>query len=284
MSIYRLGLYEKSMPQNLDWEEKLSIAKENGFDWLEISIDESDYRLNRLWDNKEQKDILTAEKNSGLNVRTMCLSGHRKYPMGSIDKATREKSLSIMERAIEFSASLGIRIIQLAGYDVYYEKSTEETKKYFVEGLFKSCEFAAKYGVVLGFETMETAFMDTVEKAMYYVNTVNSPYLQLYPDIGNLTNAVLLYNTSVCEDMDKGKGHIVAVHLKETTPGIYRDMTFGAGHVDFYSVIKKAWELGARQFTGEFWYKDGMDYQNEIKTSAEFLRAYITQMEKAAIE
>jgi len=32
MSTYRLGLYEKSMPQNLEWEKKLTTAKENGFD------------------------------------------------------------------------------------------------------------------------------------------------------------------------------------------------------------------------------------------------------------
>ena len=44
----------------------------------------------------------------------------------------------------------------------------------------------------LGFETMETPFMDTVEKSMEYVNKINSPYLGVYPDIGNLKNASLL--------------------------------------------------------------------------------------------
>ena len=280
MGTYRLGLYEKSMPQHLEWEKKLITAKKNGFDWLEISIDESEARLNRLWDDKEPDRILAAEKNSGFPIRTMCLSGHRKYPMGSSDKAIRGKSMEIMERAITFSDQIGIRIIQLAGYDVYYEESTAETRKHFMEGLFRSCEMAAKYGIVLGFETMETAFMDTVEKAMAYVSMVNSPYLQLYPDAGNLTNASKAYQISLCEDVDKGKGHIAAVHLKESMPGIYRDMTFGTGHVDFNTVIKKAWNLGVRQFTGEFWYKGNGDYEKEIRKSAEFLRCRLVQMEK----
>ena len=51
----------------------------------------------------------------------MCLSGHRKYPLGSHDKEIQKKSLEIMKKAIDFAADLGIRIIQLAGYDVYYE-------------------------------------------------------------------------------------------------------------------------------------------------------------------
>ena len=44
---YSLGLYEKSMPSELTWEEKLSVAKAAGYDFVEISIDESDEKLNR---------------------------------------------------------------------------------------------------------------------------------------------------------------------------------------------------------------------------------------------
>ncbi len=46
----------------------------------------------------------------------MCLSGHRKYPLGSHDKEIQKKSLEIMKKAIDFAADLGVRIIQLAGY------------------------------------------------------------------------------------------------------------------------------------------------------------------------
>ena len=31
--------------------------------------------------------------------------------------------------------------------------------------------------------------MNTVTKSMRYIDIINSPYLQIYPDIGNLTNA-----------------------------------------------------------------------------------------------
>ena len=36
--------------------------------------------------------------------------------------------MEIMEKAIQLAEDLGIRIIQLAGYDVYYEESSFETK------------------------------------------------------------------------------------------------------------------------------------------------------------
>ena len=45
---YRLGIYEKAMPNEYTWRERLEAAKKGGFDFLEISVDESDARLSRL--------------------------------------------------------------------------------------------------------------------------------------------------------------------------------------------------------------------------------------------
>ena len=45
---YQLGLYEKAMPSDLSWEEKLNLTKESGFDYLEMSVDESDEKLAKL--------------------------------------------------------------------------------------------------------------------------------------------------------------------------------------------------------------------------------------------
>ena len=48
MKKYTLGLYEKAMPSVLGWDEKLISAREAGFDFVEISIDETDEKLDRL--------------------------------------------------------------------------------------------------------------------------------------------------------------------------------------------------------------------------------------------
>ncbi len=201
---YELGLYEKAMPNSLNWKEKLELTRKSGFDYLEMSVDESDEKLARLdWTQKERDHIKEAMIETGVPIRSMCLSAHRKYPLGSREEAIRKRSLEIMEKAIDLAYDLGIRIIQLAGYDVYYETGDETTRKLFEKNLKKSGEMAARKGVVLGFETMETPFMDTVEKAMDYVDRIDSAYLGIYPDIGNLKNASLLYGTSVNEDLKK---------------------------------------------------------------------------------
>ncbi len=267
MKQYVIGLYEKAMPPTLSWREKLAFAKEAGYDFVEISIDEKDDKLARLdWTADERLELIQATVEIGMPIRSMCLSGHRKYPMGSADPAIRARSMEIMEKAIILADDLGIRIIQLAGYDVYYEDSTAQTKAYFLENLKKAAEMAAVRGIVLGFETMETDFMNTVWKSMFYVDAVGSPYLGVYPDAGNLTNAALDTNVSVSEDLFSGRGHLVAMHLKETKPGIFREVPFLTGHVDFETVAATAWKLGIRRYVTEMWYVGNDDtWAGDIK-------------------
>lgn len=267
---YTLGLYEKSMPGTLTWREKLLAAKSAGFDFVEISIDETDEKLARLdMITDERLELLRLMQETGIPIRTMCLSGHRKYPLGSSDPKTAAAGMEIMRKAIRLAEDLGIRIIQLAGYDVYYEDSTYDTKKRFLENLRLSAEMAAKAGVLMGFETMENEFMNTVEKAMKYVTLVGSPYLGVYPDIGNITNAAETYKNDVLEDLELGRGHLVAMHLKETLPGKFREIPFGTGHVDFESAIHKAWEMGIRKYVTEFWYTGNPEWEQDLRFAYE---------------
>lgn len=264
---YTLGLYEKSMPSELSWEEKLMQAKAAGYDFLEMSVDETEEKLKRLdMPKAERLELAELMVKTGMPIRTMCLSGHRKYTLGSSDPAVCARGMEIMEKAIALADDLGIRIIQLAGYDVYYEQSSLETKQRFLANLKKAVEAAARAGVVLGFETMETEFMNTVEKAMKYVTLVGSSYLNIYPDIGNLTNASYTYKNDVLEDLYLGKGHLVAMHLKETVPGKFREIPFGTGHVDFEHGIKTAWDLGVRKYVAEFWYTGSPEWVEELKS------------------
>ena len=274
MKRYAIGLYEKAMPPSMDWREKLTFAKEAGYDYVEISIDEKDDKLARLdWSAEERSALVQTMREVGLPIRSMCLSGHRKYPFGASDEAVRARSMEIMEKAILLADDLGIRTIQLAGYDVYYEEGTARSKALFLENLKKAAEMAAVYGIILGFETMETDFMNTVWKSMFYVNAVGSPYLGVYPDIGNLTNAAVSSGGSVTDDLYSGRGHIFALHLKETVPGVFREVPFLTGHVDFETGIKKAWELGIRRFVTEMWYIGNDDtWADDIRFACKSMR------------
>ena len=276
MRKHKLGIYEKALPKNISWQDRLSIAKTCGFDFVEISIDETDERLARLdWSKEERIELVKAIINTGVTIPSMCLSGHRRFPFGSHDEATRQKAYEIMEKAIQLADDLGVRVIQLAGYDVYYEEGDAVTLDYFIQNLKKATEMASQKGILLGFETMETPFMNTVEKSMRFVELVKSPYLQVYPDSGNLMNASLEPGAkNVYEDIELGRGHIVAAHLKETIPGHYREIPFGTGQIDFKRMVDTFLSIGVNRFTGEFWYVGQENWLEDIKFANQFLRSH----------
>ena len=45
MRNHPLGIYEKALAKDLSWPERLVLAKSCGFDFVEMSVDETDERL-----------------------------------------------------------------------------------------------------------------------------------------------------------------------------------------------------------------------------------------------
>lgn len=279
MARYALGLYEKAMPGAMTIGDKLECAKECGYDYVELSVDETDEKLARLdWTKEERLALVTEMYRVGLPLRSMCLSGHRKYPFGAKDPEVRKRGMEIMEKAIDLADDLGIRTIQLAGYDAYYEKDQwEGSRQAFLENLTKATEMAAAKGISMGFETMETPFMNTVWKSMFYVNHIDNPWLGVYPDCGNLTNAAVADGSSVTDDLYSGRGHVIAMHLKATKPGLFRDMVFDdpTSHVDFEADIARAWSLGVRRYVTEMWYLGSEKWKDDIHTANRTMRAIL---------
>lgn len=100
----------------------------------------------------------------GLPLQSMCLSAHRRFPFGSEDPAIRQQAHEIMEKAINLAYKLGIRCIQLAGYDVYYEPQGAATHQRFIEGMKAATKMAERAGVMLGVEIMDTPYLNSLSK------------------------------------------------------------------------------------------------------------------------
>lgn len=281
MKPYMLGLYEKAMPSELSWREKLKTAKEAGYDYVEISIDETEEKIGRLDMSKQERfDMISAMYETDMPVRTMCVSALTKYTLGNDDPEYCARGMEILEKSIRLADDLGVRVVMIPGYDVYYKPSSVETKRRYLKNLKKAAEMAETAGVILGLETMENEFMNTVEKAMKYVTLCGSNYLKVYPDIGNLTNAAVQYKTDVLEDLELGRGNITSLHLKETLPGKYREIPYGTGHVNFEAAISKAWEMGVRRYVTEFWYKGKENWKEDLVSANKMMSEILDRQRK----
>ncbi|HEL2121674.1 TPA: L-ribulose-5-phosphate 3-epimerase [Streptococcus suis] len=240
-----IGIYEKATPKHFTWKERLEFAKELGFDFVEMSVDESDARLARLeWTKEERLDLVKAIYETGVRIPTICFSGHRRYPLGSNDSALEAKSLETMKQCIELAQDLGVRVIQLAGYDVYYEEKSPETRERFIKNLRQACDWAEQAQVMLAIEIMDDPFINSIEKYLAVEKEIASPYLFVYPDTGNVS----AWHNDIYSEFYLGHRSIAALHLKDTyavtenSKGQFRDVPFGQGCVDWdnmFAVLKK---------------------------------------------
>ncbi|MFB9085913.1 L-ribulose-5-phosphate 3-epimerase [Erwinia tracheiphila] len=257
MRQHPLGIYEKALPAHLSWPERLALAKACGFDFVEMSVDETDHRLARLdWTPAQRLSLVSAMIETGIGIPSMCLSGHRRFPFGSHDPAVRQQAYDLMARAIQFARDTGIRTIQLAGYDVYYEPHDEGTVARFAQGLAWAVERAAAAQVMLAVEIMDTEFMNAIAKWKHWDRQLASPWFTVYPDVGNLS----AWGNDVSAELALGIDRIAAIHLKDTqpvtesSPGQFRDVPFGRGCVDFVNVFRTLKALNYRgAFLIEMW-------------------------------
>jgi hexulose-6-phosphate isomerase len=277
MRNHPLGIYEKALPKDLSWPERLVLAKSCGFDFVEMSVDETDERLSRLeWTTAQRASLVEAMLETNVSIPSMCLSAHRRFPFGSRDETVRERARDIMTKAIKLARDLGIRTIQLAGYDVYYEEHDAGTQQRFAEGLAWAVEQAAGAQVMLAVEIMDTAFMNSITKWKKWDEMLASPWFTVYPDVGNLS----AWGNDVPAELALGIDRIAAIHLKdtqpvtETSPGQFRDVPFGEGCVDFVNVFSTLQNLNYRgAFLIEMWTEKAKEPVLEIIQARRWIEA-----------
>lgn len=125
-------------------------------------------------------------------------------------------------------------------YDLFYETSDDDTQRRYLEGLKKGAQRASSVGVMLGLENVDVEFVNSVEKAMGLVRAVNSPWFNIYPDMGNLIAA----GEDPVNQLRLAEGHIVAIHVKDAVPGVYRGVAFESGTVPLKDVFRTLAEIG----------------------------------------
>jgi len=263
------GLYEKSISPHLDWEEKFKTIKDAGYDYFEIAIDATPGRLGRLEDRSEQLKIRRASESLDTPLYTMAFTANRFYPLGSENDSIRAEGIRLCKRALDFASYVGCRTINIASYDEYENPRNLNTEGHFLESIKRCVDHAAIRGVIISLETMDSPFMDTTRKALQYVHAVDSAFLQIGADPGNIHGM----GHNPVTDIPAGGKHIVEVEFKDTVHGCVRDIFFGEGTLDFDAVFKMLHEIEYQGFlAAEMWWHEGAETQPCIVKAREFLK------------
>jgi len=266
-----LGLYEKALPFSWDWDRKLRAVKELGYDFMEFSVDPA--HIDRLdWNETEIAGLRDASFRQDVPLLTLAISANREWPLGSKDDGVRKAGKTLLIKAIILARKLGIRIVQIASYDVFGEPSDGETDRLFVESLHECERYAALHGVLLTLETMDTPYAGCIERCKRIIDEIGSPWIQIYADTGNIASAGINFES----DLGTGAANVIAVHLKDSKPGICKRVDYGTGIVDFdadLQALKKIDFIGF--FVAEMWADDDPAFLEKAGGACRFLREKI---------
>lgn len=258
-----LGIYEKALRWRGSFDDLFAQVNEGGFSFVDLAVDESSEREARLaWSQAERFAVRESARRNGVQIGGLCLSVHRRIAPGSNDSAMRARAVEVLFDGIDLCADLGISVLQLAGYFAYYEDAPDDARDGYVDCLRKGAEYAARKGVALGIENVDGSDIKSITAALTVVDEIDSPWLQLYPDIGNLAEQGL----DVVAELARGQGHMLAIHVKDVRGGEPRRVPMGQGIVPWEVAFA---ELARQHWSGrmmvEMWNDDAPD---SVATSA----------------
>lgn len=269
-----LGIYEKAIPLALPWKEKFRLAKEAGFDMIELSVDGRSARLQRLsWDRQTILELRTLAEQVCMPFKTMALSANRFAPLG--DPERYQDGMDIVRRAVLLASQLNIPIIQLAPYDVFQQPSTTQTRNRFVSSLLELLDYAAAHHITLAMEVLEDVpHFSRVAECARFIKKINHPQLRLYADTGNVA-----YNGfDAAEDLAQDQGTIIACHLKDAVLHNEHNVPYGSGLVDFSACFRHFKNTDFQgTFTAEVWCEEDITFIPQLVKIQQFLRTKIME-------
>ena len=270
MSGVELGIYEKALQWNGSWDDLFAQAARGGFAFVDISVDETPEREARLaWTPAQRAAVREAAERSGVALGGPGPPAHRRIAPGTSDPAMRARAREVLVEGIDLCVDLHIPVLQLAGYFAYYEEQPDaNARQWYVDCLRYGTEYAARRGIALGIENVDGTDIVSISAAMEVVDEIGSPWLQLYPDIGNIAEQ----GKPITAELRRGAGHMLAMHAKDVRRGEPRRVPMGEGIVDWDEAFA---ELARQNWSGrlmiEMWNDDADDSAERSAVARRFI-------------
>lgn len=148
----------------------------------------------------------------------------------------------------------------------------------------KACDWVEEAQVVLAIEIMDDPFINSIEKYLAIEKEIDSPFLFVYPDIGNVS----AWHNDIYSEFYLGHHAIAALHLKDTyavtesSKGQFRDVPFGQGCVKWeeaFDILKETNYNGP--FLIEMW-SENCETVEETRAAIQEAQAFLYPLIKKA--
>lgn len=224
-------------------QEKMKAVKAAGFDAVEMAS------------HMDQAEVLRAREETGLKIVSVCGEKHWSKPLSHPDPKVREEGFAGLEQTLRDAKAYGATSILLVPGVVNNEVSFEECWQRSIEQIRRAIPLAKELGVTISIENVWNNFITAEDKAVKYLDAINSPYVMWHFDTGN----IIRYGEPM--DWIKALGkRITRVHVKEYS----RDRAMRTG--DVWAGFKAPLLEGANNWPGIIKALDEIDYSGPLIT------------------
>ena len=223
------AVYVSMLPKELGWVEKFQLARDVGFEGIEIGT---------ISDNAVAGEIKAAADKTGLKIHSVMNADHWKFPFSSDDPGVVAKGVAGMEQSLRNAKLWGADAVLLVPgvvdaktpYADAWKRSQQVIKE-------RVLPMAQDMKIVVGIEEVWNKFLLSPLEMARYVDEFASPWVKAYLDVGNM----LFYGFP--QDWIRTLGQrIVRVHVKdfklERGKGQFSWTNLGEGDVDWPEVRK----------------------------------------------
>ena len=227
-------------------EESFKLAKEAGFDGVELALDETG-EVSLETTEEEMKNIKATAQKYGLELYSIASALYWFYSLGSTDETERENAKSIVKKQLELASYAGCNtILVVAGalntsngenvdYDDCYNNSLNSLKEL--------APYAEKLKVSIALENVWNQFLISPVETAEFIDKIGSEYVGAYFDAGN----ILLYGQPEHWIKILNK-RIKKVHIKDYKKANYSFVGLLEGDVNFPSVMASLEKIGYDDF------------------------------------
>ncbi len=172
-------------------KEKLKLAKDAGFDGVELSLDETG-EISLESTKEDILDIKAYGEDLGLEFYSVACGLYWTYNYTSANEANREKAKAITKKQLEVANILGCDTIlvvpgavevafdpgEVVEYDVAYKRAQE--------ALCELAPYAEELKVAIGVENVWNRFLLSPMEMAQFIDEIGSDYVGSYFDVGNV--------------------------------------------------------------------------------------------------
>lgn len=199
------------IPKGWTLENGLALVRKAGFDGIELWLGD------KRWFTMETTDAQVRElrrriEDAGLVVSDVANTLDWETPISSRDPAVREKASRHILRQIETAQILGTDAILVVAGLVTEDTPYNEVYQRTLDNIRRLSETAAQARVRIGCENCcsEQRFLITPREFQTFLNDVNSPWVGLHLDVGNI------HDTGFPEQWIEIHGpRITRIHVKD---------------------------------------------------------------------